>query len=368
MFIRVLLFLWLLFVVPFVKVVCDARWYNRRDAVAPLAGGKAEGQDMTRVLVTGAAGFIGSHLCERLCAEGHLVLGVDAFIPYYPRALKERNLTALSGEPRFTLHEADLRTAPLEPLLEGVDAVVHLAAMAGLLRSWQEFENYMSCNVLGTQRLLAAVVAGAGGTQRPHFLHASTSSVYGRFATGDESAPLDPVSPYGITKLAAENLVRAYARQHELPTTVLRLFSVYGPRQRPDMGYHIFIRKLLRGEPIVVDGDGSDSRSNTYVADCVEGILLALRHPAQSAGETFNIGGGQEVSVLQVLEMLEEIAGIQPNVTHGPPRPGDQRRTAAEIGKARRVLGYNPQTSVLDGLRAQVAWQRDLLQTESVTP
>jgi nucleoside-diphosphate-sugar epimerase len=284
-------------------------------------------------------------------------VGVDAFIPYYPRALKERNLAALAGEPRFTLHEADLRTAPLEPLLEGVDAVVHLAAMAGLLRSWQEFEGYMTCNVLGTQRLLAATVAGAG---RPHFLHASTSSVYGRVATGDERALLEPVSPYGITKLAAENLVRAYAGQFDLPATVLRLFSVYGPRQRPDMGYHIFIRRLLSGEPIVVDGDGSDSRSNTFVADCVEGILLALRQPERSVGETFNVGGGQEVTVTQVLAMLEEITGIRPAVTYGPPRPGDQRRTAADIGKARRLLGYAPQTAVIDGLRAQVEWQRTL--------
>ena len=307
------------------------------------------------VLVTGAAGFVGSHLCERLLAEGQRVIGVDAFIPYYPRPLKERNLSGLLVDGRFSFHELDLRSADLSPLFTGVEMVVHLAAMAGLVRSWQEFESYMTCNVLATQRLLAAATAQA---TPPHVVHASTSSVYGRFATGDENAPLAPVSPYGITKLAAENLVRAYAEQFGLRATVLRLFSVYGPRQRPDMGYNIFIRKFLHNEPITVDGDGSDSRSNTYVADCVEGILLAMHQPDVSVGRTFNIGGGQEVTVNEVLEMLEELTGTRPPILHGPARPGDQRRTAADISKARSVLGYSPQMRVLDGLRAQLEWQR----------
>jgi nucleoside-diphosphate-sugar epimerase len=240
-------------------------------------------------------------------------------------------------------------------LLEGADQVVHLAAMAGLVRSWQEFDGYMTCNVQGTQRLLEATRQAAPNA---HLLYASTSSVYGRFATGDENAPLAPVSPYGITKLAAEHLVRAYAQQYGLRTSVLRLFSVYGPRQRPDMGYNIFIRRILAGEPIVVDGDGTDSRSNTYVLDCVDGIARAAAQPDVSVGETFNIGGGQEVSVNEVLAMLEELTQRAPIVSHGPARPGDQRRTVADIGKARALLGYNPQTLVIDGLRAQLAWQR----------
>lgn len=310
---------------------------------------------MPTYLVTGAAGFVGSHLCERLIAEGETVVGIDAFIPYYPRPLKERNLAGPLTSERFTFHELDLRTANLAPLFDGVDTVIHLAAMAGLLRSWQEFESYMTCNILATQRLLAAAVAA----DNPHVVHASTSSVYGRFATGDENAPLEPVSPYGITKLAAERLVRAYAQQFGVRGTVLRLFSVYGPRQRPDMGYNIFIHKILHGETITIDGDGTDSRSNTFVADCVSGILLATRNPTASVGETFNIGGGQEVTVNQVLEMLEELTGVRPQIAHGPARPGDQRRTAAEISKARRVLGYNPQTAVVDGLRAQIEWQKD---------
>ncbi|MCC6453661.1 MAG: NAD-dependent epimerase/dehydratase family protein [Caldilineaceae bacterium] len=309
---------------------------------------------MATCLVTGAAGFVGSHLSTELLKRGHQVIGVDAFIPYYPRPLKKRNLAPLRAQERFAFHELDLRTADLAPLFEGVDTVFHLAAQAGLLRSWQEFESYMSCNVLATQRLL-----DAAKLSRPHLLHISTSSVYGRFATGDEGAPLAPISPYGITKLAAEHLVQAYATSFDLPTTILRLFSVYGPGQRPDMGYHIFIRSLLNGETITIDGDGTDSRSNTYIEDVVQGLILAFEQPDQSVGETFNIGGGEEVTVNQVLEMLQELSGIKAHTTHGPSRAGDQRRTAADITKARERLGYAPQTTLLEGLRAQLAWQRE---------
>lgn len=309
---------------------------------------------MATCLVTGAAGFVGSHLAERLTSEGHTVHGIDAFIPYYPRPLKEDNLVTLRTRPNFHFHEIDLRTGDLLPLLAGVDVVFHLAAQAGLRRSWSEFDSYMTCNIQATQRLLEAMVANQVG----HLINISTSSVYGRFATGDESSPLEPVSPYGITKLAAEMLCRAYAQNYGLGVTTCRLFSVYGPRQRPDMGYNIFIRAILNGETITIDGDGTDSRSNTYVADCVQGLLLAFQQPEQSIGQTFNIGGGHEVNVLQVLEMLEELSGIKPITTYGPQRAGDQRRTVANTDKAKQLLGYDPQTTVLEGLRAQLAWQR----------
>ena len=318
---------------------------------------------MATCIVTGAAGFVGSHLSQELLARGHQVIGVDAFIPYYPRPLKELNLAPLRGEAGFNFQELDLRSDDLAPLFANggvadrrVDAVFHLAAQAGLLRSWQEFESYMTCNVLATQRLLEAASAS-----KPHFLHVSTSSVYGRFATGDESSPLAPISPYGITKLAAEHLVQAYAIRAELPATILRLFSVYGPGQRPDMGYNIFIDRILKRETITIDGDGTDSRSNTYVLDVVQGLLRAFEQPSQSVGEAFNIGGGEEVTVLQVLEMLQELSGLEVHTTHGSRRPGDQRRTAADITKAQEQLGYAPQMKILDGLRAQLAWQRSLL-------
>ena len=315
------------------------------------------GTSMSVILVTGAAGFVGSHLSELLLANGHDVVGIDAFIPYYPRTLKENNLAGLRANPNFTLHELDLRTDDLSQALAGVDAVVHLAAQAGLVRSWDEFDSYMTCNIQATQRLLEAEVAAGVGRH----IHGSTSSVYGRFATGDETAAIEPVSPYGITKLAAENLCWAYAEKDGLDVTVLRLYSVYGPRQRPDMGYNIFIRKILADEQIVIDGDGTDSRSNTFVLDCVDGINRVLAQPEASVGETFNLGGGEEVNVLQVLDILADLTGKTPDTVHGPQRAGDQRRTAADITKARTLLAYDPATSVRDGLAAQLAWQKALL-------
>jgi UDP-glucuronate 4-epimerase len=310
-----------------------------------------------RCLVTGAAGFIGSHLSEALIREGQDVIGLDAFIPYYPRFMKEGNLAGLRGEPRFTLHEVDLRTDDLAGVLEGVDVVFHLAAMPGLVRSWSDFDLYATCNLQGTQRLLEA--ARQAGVR--HVIHGSTSSVYGRMALGDEETPLQPYSPYGVTKLAAEQLCQAYARNYDVPVTILRLFSVYGPRQRPDMAYHIFVRALLAGEPLTVFGDGEQTRSNTYVADCVSGILAAWRQPEQSIGEVFNIGGGQVVSLNRVIAILGQQLGVEPRVLHAPARPGDQRETAANIEKARRRLGYTPRTTIEEGLHAQAAWQHELL-------
>ncbi|MEZ4658532.1 MAG: NAD-dependent epimerase/dehydratase family protein [Caldilineaceae bacterium] len=310
---------------------------------------------MSKIVVTGAAGFVGSHLSERLIADGHQVVGLDAFIPYYPRPLKEQNLAQLRQQPNFTFHEVDFRRDELTPLFEGADAVFHLAAQAGLLRSWSEFDSYMTCNVQATQRLLDAVTARPN--QRPHFINISTSSVYGRFATGPEDSPKEPVSPYGITKLAAEQLCWAYAAKDNLPITVCRLFSVYGPRQRPDMGYNIFIRALLNGETITFFGDGEDSRSNTYIADCVQGLVLAMQQPDKSVGQAFNIGGGEEVTVNRVLAILEELSGKKAVTKAGPKRPGDQTRTLADVAKARDLLGYDPTIGIVEGLRAQLAWQ-----------
>jgi nucleoside-diphosphate-sugar epimerase len=308
-----------------------------------------------RQLVTGAAGFIGSHVAERLLAEGHEVVGVDCFIPYYPRQVKAANLAGLLHHPRFRFCELDLRTADLSGVLDGVDTVFHLAAMAGLSASWSDFESYMTCNLLATQRLLHA--------SRDHhlrvFVHASTSSVYGRDATGDEQTPLNPISPYGATKLAAERLALAYHAEFGVPSVVLRYFSVYGPRQRPDMGYHIFIRRVLRGEPVVVYGDGEQTRGNTFIADCVRATLLAASRGRP--GEAYNVGGGEARSVRWVLATIEELIGRRAIIEHAPRRPGDQQHTMADVSKMRRDFGFEPQTPLRDGLAAQIAWQRDQL-------
>ncbi|MCA1669021.1 MAG: NAD-dependent epimerase/dehydratase family protein, partial [Thermomicrobia bacterium] len=225
-----------------------------------------------RCLVTGAAGFIGSHLSEALVAAGHRVVGIDAFIPSYPRAVKERNLADLRRHPRFAFHDCDLRVADLAPIMSGVEVIFHVAALGGLLPSWTDFDTYMTCNIRATQRLLAAV--RDAGTVR-QFIHSSTSSIYGGYVTGPEATLPRPISPYGITKLAAEHLVQTYGGQFDIPAVILRYFSVYGPRQRPDMGYYRFIDHLLHDRPITIWGDGTQRRANTYVADIVRANLLA---------------------------------------------------------------------------------------------
>jgi nucleoside-diphosphate-sugar epimerase len=312
---------------------------------------------MSRFLVTGAAGFIGSHLCEQLLTRGHSVVGVDAFVPYYPRTVKERNVAPLTNSQNFHFWEVDLRSDELSPLFKDVEVVVHLAAMAGLMGSWNDFDSYMTCNMQGTLRLLET----ARLNKIKHFLFGSTSSVYGRFATGNEESPLSPCSPYGVTKLAAEQLCRAYEENFGLPLTILRFFSVYGPRQRPDMAYHIFIRALLQDEPITLFGDGAQSRSNTFIDDCVQGVLLACEQPERSIGEIFNLGGGEVVTINQVLNILEQLLEKHFKIAFSPARPGDQRSTAADIRKIQRVLGYAPATPVAMGLQAQVEWQRKQL-------
>ena len=305
-----------------------------------------------RVAVTGAAGFIGSRLTEELLALGHEVVAIDAYEPYYDRAAKEANLRAAAAHPSCTLVELDLRDGQIEPVLEGVEVVVNEAARPGLARSWSELRAYQDCNLLAVGRLLDA--ARTAGVRR--LVQASTSSVYGRNAIGAEDQPLRPVSPYGVTKLAAEHLVWAYCEDAELEAVILRYFSIYGPRQRPDMAYRIFAEAMLDSRPIVVFGDGRQSRTNTYVDDCVAGTIAAM-HDAVP-GETYNLGGSTEVALLDAIAILADELGVDPKIQHGPPRRGDQQRTVADCTKAADAFGYDPQVGPDVALRELARWVR----------
>ncbi len=304
-----------------------------------------------QVLVTGAAGFIGSQISEQLVGRGDTVVGLDAFIDFYPAQVKRRNLADLTRARGFRLVEADLRTADLHPIVQGCDAVIHAAAMPGLPRSWTDFELYSTCNLTGTQRLADA--CRDVGVQK--FVHISTSSVYGLNAVGDETMPVKPVSPYGVTKLAAENLLTAYADMFSLPVCVLRYFSVYGPRQRPDMAWHKFIEAIANGKTVNVYGDGRQSRSSTFVDDAVSGTLGAL--DAGRLGEVYNIGGGEVLTVHDAIEHIANGVGREPRLAYGPARAGDQRATSADTSKARRDFGYAAAVQPEEGLSRQIAWQ-----------
>lgn len=311
-----------------------------------LAPGRFE-----NIIVTGAAGFIGSRLCEVLLEEGHSVRGVDCFTTYYDRTVKERNLAGALAHPHFTFFERDLATDELADLVDGAPAVLHLAAMPGLVRSWTDVAAYSQCNIVATAKLLEAVTQAGQGAR---FVQISTSSVYGLDATGDETSVLRPASPYGVTKLASENLVRAYESQLGLEAVILRYFSVYGPRQRPDMAYNIFCRALLDDAEIRVFGDGGAVRSNTFVDDCVRGTIQALA--AAPAGEVFNIGGGVAITVNEAIDILGAVSGRTPRVVHGPARRGDQRVTIAQFDKATQAFGYQPRVDPAEGLARQWAW------------
>jgi len=307
-----------------------------------------------RCVVTGAAGFIGSHLCEHLLAQGHEVAGVDAFIPYYDPEIKRRNLAGSLAHATYRFTALDLRTDVIDPVLAGAEVVFHIAAMPGLTASWTDFDLYQSCNVIATQRLLEAIRRAAPRLRR--LIYASTSSVYGRFASGDETLPTKPVSPYGVTKLAGEHLCRAYADAYGVSVVALRYFSVYGPRQRPDMGYHKFMRALLDGQPVTVNGDGQQVRGNTYIDDCVAATAAAVgAHP----GELYNVGGGEAATVWDILKRIEAVAGRRFEVRQAAERPGDQRTTFADTTRLRTHFGWEPRTRLDEGLARQWAWLRE---------
>ena len=305
------------------------------------------------VLVTGAAGFIGSHLSERLADAGHEVVGVDCFTDYYARSLKEANIARLREMPNFRLLELDLSEDDLGGLLEGVDAVFHLAAQAGVRGSFGEgFETYLRHNLGATQRLLELAIAHPLRA----FVYSSSSSVYGnpeRFPMSEQT-PLRPVSPYGMTKLATEELAATYHRCFGLPVVGLRYFTAYGPRQRPDMAFTRFMRAILDDEPLTVLGDGSQVRDFTYVGDIVEGTIAAAQRGR--FGAIYNIGGGHSVQLLAAIAAIERVAGRRGQVEFAPPQRGDAYRTGCDCALALRELGYAPRTALEDGLAAQLEW------------
>jgi nucleoside-diphosphate-sugar epimerase len=307
----------------------------------------------TEALVTGVAGFLGSHLAGALLERGHAVRGVDCFTPYYGRSLKEANLAGLRSHPAFRFHEIDLRTADLTPVIEGVDWVFHQAAQPGVRASWDEgFADYVGHNLLGTQRLLEA--CRRAGTSRLVF--ASSSSVYGNVAEGEvgEDAPLRPMSPYGVTKLASERLVDVYHREFGLHAVSLRYFTVCGPRQRPDMAFHKILRALHLDREFPQYGDGSQLRDFTYVGDAVEANLLAAERGR--AGAVYNIGGGNPISLADAIRTLERVTGRRAKLRVLPRAEGDPDRTAASLERARRDLGYEPKVPVDEALRREAEW------------
>lgn len=306
-------------------------------------------------MVTGAAGFIGSHLVDRLLGEGYEVVGVDSFTCYYARNAKMRNIAGALTRERFRLVEGDLCRMDLGTLLDGVDRVAHLAGEPGVRSSWGErFQTYLERNVYATQRLLEAVSVGG----MKSFVHASSSSVYGSAGGGPvcEDASRRPASPYGLSKLAAEELVGLYAREKALPATVLRYFTVYGPRQRPEMAISRFIERITRGEPVEIFGDGSQVREMTHVSDVVEATVAALGAEGSGAAPVYNVGGGSRATVAELVELVGEALGEEPEVRYGPPVPGDVRATWADLTRARRELGYAPRVSLEEGVREQARW------------
>jgi nucleoside-diphosphate-sugar epimerase len=312
-----------------------------------------------RCLITGVAGFIGSHLADHLLAEGHEVCGIDAFIDYYPRFIKERNLEVSRSWRRFTFIEGDLLDLDLPLLLEGIDWIFHQAAQAGVRTSWgKDFSRYVNCNILATQRLLEAALQ-VKSVQR--FVNASSSSIYGETTKLPvvESATPQPFSPYGVTKLAAEHLCTLYHRNFDLPTASLRYFTVYGPRQRPDMAFHRFCKAILQHQPICIYDEGQQTRDFTYISDVIEAnIRAATTHDA--IGQVLNIAGGSCVTVKHVVQLLQEIAGMPVNMTFEKKQQGDVRDTFADTRLAKRLIEYHPEVSLYEGLRQEFEYIRTL--------
>jgi nucleoside-diphosphate-sugar epimerase len=311
-----------------------------------------------KALVTGVAGFVGSHLATALLAEGREVVGIDAFTDYYAREIKEANLAPLRRAPRFRFIEGALQRTDLPRALEGVSHVFHLAGQPGVRKSWgRDFASYTSDNVEATQHLLEAVK----GRPIERLVYASSSSVYGDDVAIPmrEDARVAPVSPYGVTKLAAEHLCHLYAVNYDVPAVSLRYFTVYGPRQRPDMAFHRFITAAFTDRPVALYGDGAQTRDFTFVADVVAATIAAGDRGLP--GAVYNIGGGSRVSVNDVLRLVEQVTGRALRVDRVPSQKGDMRDTFADTSRARAEIGFAPTVALADGLAAETAWLAPLL-------
>jgi len=308
-----------------------------------------------KVIVTGAAGFIGSTLVDQLASDAtNQIVALDCFLPdSYSAESKKLNIESFRRRENIKFYQIDLRRDFDLSIFDGVDCLINEAAMPGLVKSWNDFDLYMTCNVSAVDRLCKELVR-----RNIPLVQISTSSVYGATATGNEESFPRPTSPYGISKLAAENLLEAYSTQFDLRYTILRYFSVYGPRQRPDMGYYLICKSILEGKEFTVFGDGTQSRSNTFVSDVVDATIIASMSPASN--EIYNIGGNEEVSLLEVISIIENVVGKRANFRYEPTRPGDQLRTVANIEKAKKNLDWSPKVSLRDGLERQINWQRSL--------
>jgi nucleoside-diphosphate-sugar epimerase len=314
-------------------------------------------------LITGCAGFLGSHLCEALLSRGHEVVGLDCFSDYYPRELKQANLLTPLSSPRFRLIEADLAADRLENLVDGVELVFHLAGQPGVRPSFgEDFAAYLHHNVHGTQRLLEAVAE----RDLRAFVYASSSSVYGDqdVYPVHEDAPMRPKSPYGATKVITEQLANAFWYSRAVPAVGLRYFTVYGPRQRPDMAFSRFLALALRDRPLTIHGDGWQVREFTYFADVVQATIAAAEHGER--GSVYNVGGGQAVALLEAIALIESLLDRELAVGHADPANGDPRRTEADVTRAARDLSYRPATPLADGLAAQVDAVRGLVRTRDL--
>jgi UDP-glucose 4-epimerase len=308
-----------------------------------------------KALVTGVAGFIGSHLAEELIKRGDFVYGLDSFTDYYSREIKEKNIANLKREKNFSFIQADILETDLSKILSGVDCCFHQAAQAGVRKSWgEEFEIYTRCNILATQKLLEEAIK----SKLRRFVYASSSSVYGavNILPAKEDTLPNPFSPYGTTKLCAEHLVSLYQKNYGLSSVSLRYFTVFGPRQRPDMAFHRFIKAGLEGKKIEIYGSGNQTRDFTFVLDIVSANILAAESQAYGA---FNIGGGHRITLLEAVSQIEKVIGRPLKIEMTSEQKGDVQDTLADITKAKKELFWSPSYDLTSGLSLQVEWMKD---------